>query len=139
MLLSTYLLTMAVNRRQHRWWVAYGVATLLSFYAHYYTAFLVAAHGLWVMWQHREQFWIFLLNAGGAFLLFLPWAVYDNFVLSSGRSLALGGNFPLSGRWQQFAYGAWMHPGPDDICRMGVGWSCVVAGRGGRCVDAAKT
>jgi len=77
--LSSHLLLLAV-RRQNRWlWSGYTVAAILGLYTHYYTAFILLVHNLYIaeMWRRRSltgplwQTW-WLVQASIA-LLFLPW------------------------------------------------------------------
>ncbi len=60
------------------WWQAalYGVSLALLAYTHYFLAFLVVAHGVYVLmrWPSRRH-WMQLAGAAGlALLLWLPWA-----------------------------------------------------------------
>jgi 4-amino-4-deoxy-L-arabinose transferase-like glycosyltransferase len=82
-LVSLYAFTRALDRDTRAAWVAYGVATLLALYSHYYVLVVVAVEGAWLVWMvltkryPRGTLVRFLIAAGVAVLLFLPWIGYD--------------------------------------------------------------
>jgi 4-amino-4-deoxy-L-arabinose transferase-like glycosyltransferase len=41
--------------REFRWWLAYGACVLAGLYTHFYTAFLVPAHGAYLVWTWRRS------------------------------------------------------------------------------------
>ena len=88
-LLSTELFWRAWKKDQMRWWLFYAITALLMLYSHYYGSFVIALHGAWALvdgfWpatpppntSWRSRFIHFLLAAGVASVLFLPWVIYD--------------------------------------------------------------
>lgn len=82
-LLSLYAFTRALNRDTRAAWAAYGIATLLALYSHYYVLVVVGVEGVWLLWsvyakrRSRPLLVRFLMAAGIAVLLFLPWIAYD--------------------------------------------------------------
>lgn len=81
LLLSTLAMLHAVETDRARWWVAYGLATLLAVYTHYTSAFVLGAQLLWLLWAHRESWRPALLSNGIAAVLFIPWI--PNFLADS--------------------------------------------------------
>jgi len=88
-LLSTELFWRAWKKDQMRWWLFYAITALLMLYSHYYGGFVIMLHGAWALvdgfWPEtappntpwRSRFIHFLLAAGVASVLFLPWVIYD--------------------------------------------------------------
>ena len=83
-LASTLLYLMVLDRREWYWWAAYGLASALSIYTHYYAFLVIAFHGLYavlyaVLWSDRGTGRrILSLIRWGAGLaltgaLYLPW------------------------------------------------------------------
>jgi 4-amino-4-deoxy-L-arabinose transferase-like glycosyltransferase len=59
-------------------WLSYGLFTVLSFYTHYFTVFIVTAHALlavvWTFWQGQKTILrTWFLTILGVGLCFLPW------------------------------------------------------------------
>ena len=44
---ATYVLTVAVESKQRRWWVLYGILVSLGMWTHYFTAVVWLAHWVW--------------------------------------------------------------------------------------------
>ena len=87
-LLNVEIFGEAWKRNRTRWWLFYAITALLMLYSHYYGAFVIALHGAWALFSAfrpddgqpdawRSRFIHFLMAAGMAGLLFLPWAIYD--------------------------------------------------------------
>ncbi len=82
-LLSLYAFVRALDRDARTAWVAYGAATLLALYSHYYVLVVVGVEGVWLLWsvcskrRSRPVLARFMIAAGIAVLLFLPWVGYD--------------------------------------------------------------
>lgn len=73
---STLTLLEATRTGRTRWWVIYGLTTVLAMYSHYTGAFILAGQFVWVLWAHPEcRKPAFLANLG-AVVLFLPWIPY---------------------------------------------------------------
>jgi uncharacterized membrane protein len=75
--LSWLSLLLAVNRGRIFWWVLYAVATSLSFWAQYTSAFSVLAQIIWVLAWHRADgatLKRFAQSVAAAGILFLPCA-----------------------------------------------------------------
>ena len=74
--LATLVLLEAVQRPCRRWWAAYAVSLIALLYTHYTGALVIAVHGAWVLWRHRELWRPLLLadaGAGAAFAFWLPY------------------------------------------------------------------
>ena len=85
--LSTLALLYAVESGAPRWWAAYAVSGCLVLYAHYFGVFVLAAHGVWVLWAHRER-WRQLLVADIALAVgYLPWLIA--FLSQKGNSISI--------------------------------------------------
>lgn len=84
----------AISSRKLRFWVLNSVVTTLALYSHYYTIFIIAACGLWLLLTliTRQQpwnvFWRFILSASISVAIFSVWVYYDN-VVASGRKVGL--------------------------------------------------
>ncbi|MEM7033530.1 MAG: glycosyltransferase family 39 protein [Chloroflexota bacterium] len=87
-LVSTFVLQQATLKRRWIMWTLYGVSLLILFYVHYYSAFLLVFHGLYVAvlflqevrngkMKSRGQLIALPIQWGSmvvvALLLFLPW------------------------------------------------------------------
>lgn len=64
---------------QRRWWLGYALFATLALYTHYFSAFVLAAQGGWVIYRAiREKLfsslgkWLLAISVTG--ILFLPWA-----------------------------------------------------------------
>lgn len=77
---ATYVLVRAVQSKQKLWWVVYGLLVALGMYTLYFTAFIWAAHVIWLVYMYISQkprtaffklpwLWSFL----GAIVLYIPW------------------------------------------------------------------
>lgn len=100
------------------WWPAYGVCILAGLYTHFYTGFVVPAHGLYLLWTWRRSrrawlpFLAVLLVVAG---LFAPLALAA--VRASGEA---GGGQPLAGLDQRMwtllaAFTVWKAPLADIL------------------------
>jgi mannosyltransferase len=74
--LSTLALLVALERRGAGWWALYGLAVVALLYTHYTGAVIVAVHGAWTLWFHRQQWRPLLLVYGAVVLLYIPWFPY---------------------------------------------------------------
>ncbi len=98
-LVSLYAFIRALDRDTRAAWVAYGVATLLALYSHYYVLVVVAVEGAWIIWMvltrrySRGTLVRFLIAAGVAVLLFLPWIGYDMYYEKVHKSGLLDAGF----------------------------------------------
>ena len=76
---ATYTLWDGLYRHEiKRWWLWYSLFTLLGMYTHYFSAFILGTHGLWVFaWTIRQRVTTPFLQWMGATalagLFFLPW------------------------------------------------------------------
>ncbi len=76
--LATWALVGAVQDRQTRWWVVYGMAMAAALYTHYYSVFMFAVHGLYLLVSSHQpgtglrnyRPWV---SWAGALALFVPW------------------------------------------------------------------
>lgn len=59
-----------------RWWALYAVAAALGLYSHYYAAFALVAHGLWILALRRDRLIPFASAGLAALALLMPWAVF---------------------------------------------------------------
>lgn len=73
-----------------RRWLLYAVVLCLGWYSHYYIGVVAGMQGIWLalkVWRNkaipRRTFWYFVAATGSALLLFVPWIIYDNFILQS--------------------------------------------------------
>lgn len=86
--LSGYLLVRALRAPRGAWrpWALYALATLLTVHTHYYAAFAVVAHGLFVLLAQRRALpaWVAAQLAVAAG--FLPW-VYLHYRLLAGQAV----------------------------------------------------
>lgn len=82
-LLSTLALLAAVRTERARWWVAYGVCSLLAMYTHYTVGFVLLAQLAWLVWAHPAARKPAIAANLGAAAAFLPW--FPEF-LEDGRS-----------------------------------------------------
>ncbi len=95
--LSGYWLVRALRAEQPSWrlWALYALTTLLAVHTHYYAAFAVLAHGLFVLVAKRRSLpaWV------GAQLVvavgFLPW-VYQHYQLLAGQAVDQVQDFSLA-------------------------------------------
>jgi len=78
-LLASYLMLLALRRRQFRYWLGYVLASMLSLYTHYFALYVLFFQGLFVSyWLCRNEgsrgLWYRWLTAMLTIgLLFLPW------------------------------------------------------------------
>lgn len=70
---TTLAMLIAIEGRGRRWWVIYAVLTALCMYAHYTTAFVLAAQLLWLLWAHPPARKAAIIANAGAVVLFAPW------------------------------------------------------------------
>lgn len=73
LLCSTLAMLKAAGSDGNRWWILYGLASALAMYAHYTSAFILAAQVLWLFWAYPESRVPALLANVGAAVLFAPW------------------------------------------------------------------
>ncbi len=89
--LSTISLWQALKTGAWRYWVAYGLTTLLGIYTHYYAFFIVVFQGLFVAWdwRRRRSFpWQYATIGLVVLVLFLPWILYSWGLLTGYRGMA---------------------------------------------------
>jgi len=76
-LLSTYLLVRASQssglRTRSSLWLAYGAATIACLYSQYIGVFVLAFHGLYVLFVRRKALLPFVAAAVASVLAFVPW------------------------------------------------------------------
>lgn len=70
---STLAMLAACRDGGTRWWVVYGVLSLLAMYTHYTTAFVLVAQLGWLFWAHPEARRPALIANVAAAVLYLPW------------------------------------------------------------------
>lgn len=59
-----------------RWWALYAVAAALGLYSHYYAAFALVAHGLWILTFRRDRLVPFASAGLVTLALVMPWAAF---------------------------------------------------------------
>lgn len=60
----TWLLLVGVERRERAWpWLAYGIVAALGIYVHFFVAFVIGAHGLWVLATRQVPAWPGMVGA----------------------------------------------------------------------------
>jgi MFS family permease len=70
---STLAMLAGARTGRARWWVAYGVLSLLAMYTHYTAAFVLVAQLAWLLWAHPECRKPALIANLAAAMLYLPW------------------------------------------------------------------
>ncbi len=105
--LSGYTLVQALRAPHAGWgaWAFYALATLLTMHTHYYAAFAVAAHGLFVLlWARRSlRAWVVAQLAVAAG--FLPW-VWQHYHLLAGQAVDQVQDFSLANLGRILSEGA---------------------------------
>jgi hypothetical protein len=74
--LATFFLVKAIEQASRRYWLGFGVTTLLLIYTHNVTLFLLPAQAAFVFWEARREPAIlrsYLVTMTGVGLLWLPW------------------------------------------------------------------
>lgn len=71
-----YFLLKAVMHNKHRWWIGYGICTLLSLYASTLSGFIVFEHILYVLLFKKESRKPLLIVLAIVCLLYAPWFTY---------------------------------------------------------------
>ena len=120
-LAASLLLLRWIDHRKRGTLVAYALLGAFSLYTHYFAAWFLIAHALYVLWIARRPGegeklgspWPFVFSVAAAGLLFVPWFVY---LVLSFQSIAHIAPEPFS----YLAYVAW---------RMGVGPALAVPDR----------
>ncbi len=120
-LVASLLLLAWLDRPRTRTLVAYATLGALSLYTHYFAAWFLIGHALYVLWlarrptegEPRRSPWPFVGSVAAAGLLFVPWFVY---LVTSYEGIAHIAPEPFS----YLAYVAW---------RMGVGPALAVPDR----------
>ena len=70
---STLAMLAGARDGRTRWWVLYGLLSLLAMYTHYTSAFVLLAQLAWLFWAYPDARRPALLANAGAAVLFLPW------------------------------------------------------------------
>lgn len=70
---SAYALWRARTEKRHTWRVLYFIFGAMSVYTHYYSWFILASHGLYILLFDRKYLRRLLLPAVGILLVQLPW------------------------------------------------------------------
>jgi len=96
---ASWALLRAMRLQTVRSWTIYGLMLVLSLYTFVYTVWVMLAHGLYVLWQERRHLRAFLVSAGVAVVLFLPWVGAIALNLQSGLQLASWQRQPLEQRF----------------------------------------
>lgn len=79
-LLSTLILWWALRERRWRYWILYGLVTLVAMYTHYYASFIAIFQALFVLedgWRRRRFPWQYAIVGAVDCLLFLPWILFS--------------------------------------------------------------
>lgn len=69
------LMLLRATRVGGRWWLAYAIGTVLSWYTHYFSLFVLPAHLIYAALAGRAVFRRWLGATALSVLLFLPWLV----------------------------------------------------------------
>jgi len=116
-LLASYLLLLALRRGRAGYWLGYMLAAVCSLYTHYFAAFVLLFHTLFViywLWQNRaaRSLWRRWLLAGVVIaVLFLPWVPVAYRQVSGGgggwveRSIGRPSLRALVDTWLYFSIG----------------------------------
>lgn len=75
-LLASYMLTLAVEKNQKRYWVFYAVLVALGMYTHYFTACVWLTHVIYLLFIFRKdakRLVPAVLSYVGAVVLYVPW------------------------------------------------------------------
>ncbi len=74
-LAATYVLTLAVENNQKRWWVLYAILVALGMYTHYFTALIWLTHILYLQFVLKKPVYKkpIIFAYLGAVLLYIPW------------------------------------------------------------------
>ncbi|MBN1399952.1 MAG: YfhO family protein [Anaerolineae bacterium] len=85
--LATWVLTDPRFRAKALWRVGYALSAALTLYSFYYGAFMLLAHGVYVVLARRDRGLVvaWLWGLGGALVLFAPWLI-----ASASRVMAAG-------------------------------------------------
>ena len=73
MLAASVFLLQALRLRQGYLWLSYGASVALGLYSHLFFAFLLMAHGVYMLVFERRHMLAFLAAAGAGILAFGPW------------------------------------------------------------------
>ncbi|MEM1367008.1 MAG: glycosyltransferase family 39 protein [Cyanobacteria bacterium P01_H01_bin.15] len=92
-LLSCAALLRSLRRPSRANWCLYSLTACLGLYAHPFTAFVLASHGIYTFWRVKlsRSFVCYLLASSAAILLFLPWLniVIANFADFTGNTASV--------------------------------------------------
>jgi mannosyltransferase len=114
-LMSSYLMVLALRRQQRRYWLGYVVISALALYTHYFALFgllfqnVYAAYWLWKNRRQAWQRWIWAQLA--IILLFSPWlpTLYHQVTTGGGgwveRSIGQPTLYALFDTWLYFSIG----------------------------------
>ena len=70
---STLALVVSVEKGGRLRWTAYVALVALMAYTHYFAAFILIAHGVWIAGWERRHLGTWLLSMGAAALFYAPW------------------------------------------------------------------
>lgn len=91
-LLATYCLWRACLKPSLAGWSLYALAAALSLYTHYYTVFILFAHGIFLMSRRRYKESLFI--GAALFAVFLPWLPSFLHQLTAGAGTHMSGTGP---------------------------------------------
>lgn len=73
---ATYVLLRALESKDKKWWIIYGILVAAGMWTNYFMALVWATHFLWLAYEKRNDKAImrrWLSAITGAFVLYLPW------------------------------------------------------------------
>ena len=62
----------ALPKHRRLYWIAYTASITLALYTHYFAAFFIAGHGLYVLFRRRDQLLAATISIGTSFVLIAP-------------------------------------------------------------------
>lgn len=129
-LATVYLFWLAQERNTWRAWWIYGVVLMLGLYSHYYLAFVALGLGLWCLVFRRGVLLRFVPVSVMAALLFVPYAIYDNYIVARDPLSLASAELRVAGGLSKIAMGPFVVvPAPtNDLSYLPVDvWAVVIA------------
>ena len=72
---STYILQLAIDTKQRKYWIIYGILMALGMWTHYFTALIFLAHLAYLVYIYRKNIFQkdIVMGYATAVILYLPW------------------------------------------------------------------